>query len=105
MGTFELNALSLTRLIVLLGRSIFETYLTPGKAVHDLYALVMGAYMMVLLSMTFNWIARGWNHYCKEDSVGRWNSLLEQASASLRKKLINVSNCKSEENDTHPLTF
>ncbi|KAI8093895.1 uncharacterized protein BX664DRAFT_260652 [Halteromyces radiatus] len=67
---------SITVAPLLLGRSIFETYLFGGKQVHDLYAFVIGAYVMVLLSISINWLARGLDYCLNRHIHGGWMVLL-----------------------------
>ncbi|KAI9490702.1 hypothetical protein BDB00DRAFT_836412 [Zychaea mexicana] len=48
---------SLTVAPLLLGRHVFEKYLA-GTQVHDMYAFIVGAYIMMLLSTFINWIGQ-----------------------------------------------
>ncbi|CAO3618449.1 unnamed protein product [Cunninghamella blakesleeana] len=50
---------SITAVPLLLGRYIFESYITPTKQVHDIYTFVLGAFIMILLSISINWMAKG----------------------------------------------
>ncbi|KAG2220865.1 hypothetical protein INT45_004033 [Circinella minor] len=48
---------SLTVAPLLLGRHVFEKYLS-GTQVHDMYAFIVGAYIMMFLSIFINWIGQ-----------------------------------------------
>ncbi|KAI8148867.1 hypothetical protein BJV82DRAFT_201164 [Fennellomyces sp. T-0311] len=48
---------SLTVAPLLLGRHVFEKYLS-GSKVHDMYAFIVGAYIMMFLSILINWVGQ-----------------------------------------------
>ncbi|ORZ20236.1 hypothetical protein BCR42DRAFT_204204 [Absidia repens] len=80
---------SVTVAPLLLGRFIFATYVAPIKTVHDLYSFVLGAYVMVLLSRAFDWLARVYDYFINHrDQVG-WLYLLDKAQSYLQQKMAN----------------
>ncbi|KAF7725250.1 hypothetical protein EC973_000338 [Apophysomyces ossiformis] len=68
---------------VLLGRHMFETYLTPESQVHDIYAFSVGAYTMVLLGSLINWVSR---KYTTISEVADWKAYLDETMASGKEK-------------------
>lgn len=47
---------SITVVPLLLGRHIFEQFIKPGAQVQDMYAFILGAYIMTFLSLVINWV-------------------------------------------------
>ncbi|CAO3592354.1 unnamed protein product [Absidia cylindrospora] len=80
---------TVTAVPLLLGRFLFETYVSPNKSMHDLYSFVFGAYVMVLLTRVFNWVARGSDYYFNHRDHGGCLYLLNKTQSHLRQKMAN----------------
>jgi hypothetical protein len=44
--------------LVLLGRHIFDSYLTPDRKVHDIYSFVLGLYLMWISAVIIDWATK-----------------------------------------------
>lgn len=45
-------------IIVILGRHIFDNYITTDRKVHDIYSFALGLYLMWFFAVAFDWTAK-----------------------------------------------
>lgn len=43
---------------MLLGRNIFNTFLTTSEPLHDIYSFGLGSFVMIMMSYSMNWVAQ-----------------------------------------------
>jgi hypothetical protein len=64
---------------VLLGRYIFDSYLTPNRKVHDIYSFVLGLYVMWLSAVIIDWVIKKQKALADNDWAIDWAASKEKA--------------------------
>ncbi|ORY93848.1 hypothetical protein BCR43DRAFT_551551 [Syncephalastrum racemosum] len=72
---------SITIVPLLLGRHVFDVYL--GAKVHDMYAFIAGAYIMVFLSILINWAGHKMETLTRNGGVLRMSEVIAGAKDKL----------------------
>ncbi|KAI8584471.1 hypothetical protein K450DRAFT_216574 [Umbelopsis ramanniana AG] len=68
----------LTIMPLLLGRHIFDSYLTPNRKVHDIYSFVLGLYLMWISAVIIDWFTKKQKAWADNDWAIDWPSVKEK---------------------------